>query len=721
MNDKLAQGWLLAGLLGIGQAYAQETTAADTAYVVEPIVVEAPRVQRPLDHVPYAVALVGREAVQRAQVGLSLEESLRGVPGIVVHNRSNLSQGDRITIRGAGSRAAFGVRGLKVMLDGIPLTMPDGQAQLNNIDLGSIGRIEVVRGPSSSLYGNAGGGLIHLRSQGASGPWRFEPRLVLGADGLRKWQGKLTGGNARHRFLVNVNRLQVDGFRQHAWARSTGVNAVGQHRLGPQVRVQTVFSLYDAPYLFNPSSLDRSAAAADPTQARGFVQAQGASKQVLQAQGGATLVYEGGGGLRAESTLYGLWRDLLNPIPGRIVELERRGGGLRTAVSGVGTPGGLALLWTAGADLEVQRDQRAEFGNGGLTDEQVQSLEDERLFDLLQYGERRVRQDEEVLGLGPFMQVEWALAPRWSAVAGGRYDRYRFEVKDLFLDDGADDSGTRTMDQVSPALGLVFRPGPGMQLYANYATAFQTPTTTELGNRIDGAGGFNPQLEAEKSRSGEVGGKGRREDRGLSWAAALYWVDIEDMLIPYQVEGSEEIFFRNAGQARNKGLEAQGAWALRPDWEVSASYTASAFEFEDFRIEGGDGQLIQLKGNEVPGVPSGHFFAQLQYRPSQGGFAQLQAQWVDQYFANNFNGPAAGSEKPEADFVNESYFKVDLRGGWTKRVGPIEWEVFGGVDNLFDERYNGSIVPNALRDRFFEPAPGRGWYLGGQAGWSAGS
>ncbi|NKB70331.1 MAG: TonB-dependent receptor [Candidatus Latescibacteria bacterium] len=708
-------------LLGLSPLHAQEETA-DTTYAVESVLVEAPRTQRRIEQVPYAVGVVGGDVVQVGQVGLSLEESLRQVPGIMVHNRSNFSQGDRITIRGSGSRAAFGVRGIKLVLDGIPLTMPDGQAQLNNIDLGSIGRIEVVRGPSSSLYGNAGGGLIHLQTEAATPQeWRFEPRLVLGADGLRKWQGKLSGGNERHRFLVNMNRLQADGYRDHAWARSVGVNAVGQHQLGRQVRLQTVFNLYDAPYLFNPSSLDRTAALANPRQVRGFVQRQGASKQVQQMQGGATLIYQGDSGLRAETTLYGLRRDLLNPIPGRIVDVERSGGGLRTVISGVGTPGGQQLLWTVGGDVELQRDQRAEFANEGLASELVQQLDDEEVFDALGYGDGLQEQEEEVIALGPFLQVEWALARRWSAVASGRYDHFRFDVADRFFDDGADDSGRRTMDQFSPALGLIFRPQTDLQLYANYATSFQTPTTTELGNRTDGAGGFNPQLEAERSRSGEVGAKGHQRDWAMAWETALYWVDIVDMLIPYQVEGSEEIFFRNAGQARNKGIEVQGSWSPRRYWEAAAAYTWSAFEFEDFRVEGQDGEFVQLKGNEVPGVPSGHFFAQFQYRRPEGGFAQVQAQWVDQYFGNDFNGPKPGSDKPLADFVNDAYFKVDLRGGWSRQVGAVAVELFGGVDNLFDQEYNGSIVPNALADRFFEPAPGRSWYLGCQAGWAAGS
>ncbi|MCH7522044.1 MAG: TonB-dependent receptor, partial [Candidatus Marinimicrobia bacterium] len=492
-------------------------------YWLDPIVVTATRSERSIFTVPYAVHLIGRDNIQRGEVGLSLGEALSGVPGIVVSNRHNLSQGDRISIRGMGSRAPFGVRGIKIYLDGIPLTMPDGQAQLNNLDLGSTGRIEALLGASSSLYGNAAGGAIHMYTQAApDGPLQFQPRVVAGSYGLRKWQGKFSGRIGRQAYLVNVNRLAMDGYRDHSSARSTAVNAVGRRAISDHFRLVTVFNFYDAPYLLNPSSLNRAAADTLPASARFFVRQQGAGKRVRQGQGGITIDYTGDHGRQLKVTLHGLSRSLLSVIPGRIIDLERLSGGLRTVFRQDLKVGRWPLRWVAGTDVELQRDGRLEFTNQGLPDDQIGQVADDELFDRLQYGPRELDQDELIYGVGPFTQLEVALGPRWLVTVGERYDRYTFRAIDHFLDDGLDDSGTRVMERFSPMAGIVYRPHEMMKVYGNVSTAFQTPTTTELSNRPGGAGGFNPALKPEHIRSYEAGIKGVWLPGRLSFALAIH-------------------------------------------------------------------------------------------------------------------------------------------------------------------------------------------------------
>lgn len=693
-------------------------TGETPRFEVEPLVITATRYARPVYRVPYAVDLLNQDDIQHAEVGLSLEEALRSLPGVVVQNRYNLSQGDRISLRGIGSRAAFGVRGLKLIQDGIPLTMADGQSQLNNIDLGSAGQVEVLRGPSSSLYGNAAGGLISLQTQTAvATPFQLQPRLLVGADGLRKWEGKASGQVGRHQYLVNVNSLWQEGYRDFANARSTGVNAVGHHVLSQSLSLTTVLNAYNAPYLLNPSSLAKAEADTAPTNARLAVQRQGASKKTNQTQGGITLQYRGRDSTRLEATVYGLGRSLFNPIPGRIIDLDRKAGGLRTVWSRSAQVAGSTLRWTAGADVEVQRDARQEFGNGGIPAQHVGKVHDDAIFKLLTYGPRLLDQAERVLGVGPFVELELTPYPAWVITVGGRYDRYRFTVDDRFLDDGVDDSGTRTMDQVSPMVGLTYRPHRFISLYGNYATAFQTPTTTELSNRPTREGGFNPDLRPERVRSVEAGLKGLWPARQFTWDAAFYFLTIDEMLIPFQIDdpSTEEVFFRNAGKTRNRGIELRLTWAPTPGWRASFAYTLMDFIFQDFLVETSVNNRLtrsQLKGNDVPGVPPQHLYAGVMYKHRRGGYAEANLQWMDRYFANDFNGPGPGSTKPVRDFINDAYLTVDLRLGGQRDLGWVGIDVFVGVNNLFNTRYNGSIVPNAAGDRFFEPAAGRTWYTG---------
>jgi len=700
------------------QQSATDTTGVSVDHILEPIEVTATRSIRDILDIPYAVDRVDQDQIQLAEPGLSLEESVRSLPGIIVHNRNNVSQGDRISIRGLGSRASFGVRGVKLVLDGIPLTMADGQSQLNNLDLTSVGQIEVLRGPSSSLYGNAAGGVIQIRSEEApDAQLEVTPRFITGSHGLRRIQGKAAGTAGDGQFLVNFNTLWFDGYRDHAFARSTGINLVGKRAINETWHLTSVVNYFNAPYQFNPSSLDKATAGADPASARSFVQRQGASKRVKQTQGGVSLRYETDE-RQSEITVFGMRRSLFNPIPGRVIDLDRRGAGIRGIYShqtGIGT-GGLRL--TAGLDLEIQRDKRREYGNGGIPDELVGTLDDGRVFDELALGDLRLDQEESVDGMGPFVEFEWTPRPNIAVTAGGRYDRFTFEATDRFLSDQTDDSGARNMSQFSPHVGVAFRPAPLTAVYGNFSTAFQTPTTSELSNRPTEAGGFNPGLEPEELRGFEAGMKGFVPDAGVTYDAAVFAYGISNMLVPFQIDNPEtdEIFYRNAGRTRNRGIELKLTWSPLPAIDLALAYTGMQFEFDDFEIErevDGNTSAYQLSDNEVPGVPPHHLFAGFTYaHPGSGAFAEVNAQWTAEYYANDFNGPAPGSGKAKSDFVNDGYTLFDLRAGFSYNGETVGGVLFAGVNNLFDTRYNGSIVPNAFGDRFFEPAAGRTWYIG---------
>ncbi|MEK7727528.1 MAG: TonB-dependent receptor [candidate division KSB1 bacterium] len=743
-------------LLGAFGAFAQEVqpdSARTRQYELQSVLVTATREARPKGRVPYAISVLTQNEIQRGRAGLSLEEALRAAPGVVVNNRYNLAQGDRISMRGLGSRSAFGVRGIKILLNGIPLTMPDGQSQLNNLDLSAIGRIEILRGPSSALYGNAAGGLINLQTQpAANSPLKVQPQFLTGSAGLRKWQTKFSGTLGRHSYFVNVSKLNLDGFREHSAASFASINAIGHHEISPRLKLTTVFNYYDSPYLLNPSSRSQAELATSTTATRFFIKQQAAGKKLWQGQAGATLKYDDA----FEVTLYGLSRELLNPIPGRIVELDRTSGGVRSAFGKRFALGNVGVHWLLGADYEMQNDDRREFVNDGLPQSEVGIIEANKMFALLQYGSKLLDQKEKVFGLGPFAELELSLRSNWIATLGARYDRYKFEATDRLHNDGIDASGGRVMEQFSPMLGLTYRPRNELSLYANYATAFQTPTTTELSNQPTREGGFNLDLQPETLRSFEFGMKGLWQQKQFEWDVAFYAMNINQMLIPYQIQNasSDEIFFRNAGAARNRGLEVSCQWQPVPRVRAALAYTFINFEFTDFVIEtasanssnpnipplrgargvfceideittppcppqGGNIQTrevnvnTQLAGNKMPGVPPQHLFARLLYEHASGVYGELEAQWNAEYFTNDFNGPPLNTNAARSNFINAGYRTLDLRLGLSRTFKKFGVDFFLGVNNLFDERYNGSIVPNAQSNRFFEPAPLRNWYVGG--------
>jgi iron complex outermembrane receptor protein len=708
----------------VAPTFAQHPQKADSLdspqapkYRLEPVVVTATRSERPIYRVPYAINVIEQKDIQRAEIGLSLKEALRAIPGVVVSNRHNLSQGDRISIRGIGSRAPFGVRGLKILLDGIPLTMPDGQSQLNNIDLGSVGKIEILRGPSSALYGNAAGGLIDMQTQNATtNPLGVQPRVTIGSDGLQKWQNKLSGSIGKNSYFVNLTRLNFDGFREHAAAKSTSLNVIGKHNFSERTDFTAVFSFVDSPYLLNPSSLSKADAEQSPQMARSFVKRQGAGKKVRQGQGGMTLRYSDNNANRLQATIYGVWRSLVNPIPGRWIDLDRAAWGVRSVFSHYKEMTASALQLKIGTDYETQRDTRLEFENNGISSD-LDDLDDDEIIDAAQRGEKRLDQKETVSGIGPFAELEFAWQTKWILTLGGRYDHYIFRADDRFLQDGLDDSGKRAMSQFSQTVGLTFRPHPLHSFYFHYATAFQTPTTTELGNRPSGAGGFHPDLQPERSRNFELGAKGNWSKLRLGYEAAFFALAIKDMLIPFQVQEatSEEIFFRNAGKAQNKGAELRLTAEVANYLHATFALTFMDFAFKDFAREtnvAGVDSFVQLAGKKVPGVPQKRLFAGVDYTLQNGFFVDINLDWTDRYFANDFNGPTPGDTTPRENFTNDSYVKFDVRFGLQRDISGMTTNAFFGIDNLFDKRYNGAVVPNAFGARFFEPAPGRRWFTG---------
>ena len=671
-------------------------------YAFPTTIVNATRSAQPAARLPYALSVVGADTLGTPRPAVSLEEILRIVPGISVDNRHNLSQGDRLSVRGLGVRSAFGVRGLKVVLDGIPLTTADGQTQLNNLDLGSVGRIEILRGPSSALYGNAGGGVLSIRTrQPANAALRFAPRLLVGSDGLRRLQLQVSGRVTAHRYAVGVHQVQSEGYRQHAYGKMRGLNALVHRSVGENAEVSFLLNAHDAPYLFNPSSLNRAVADTASRTARSFVVRQGASKKVRQTQGGISLRYAHGTEDVSQFVLYGIRRDLENPIPGRIVQLGRSAGGVRYVRSGrLHT-----LRYTAGIDAEWQRDQRDEFKNDGLPEGDVGQMDDARIFDRIQYGERQLDQRETVRSIGPFLSLDVPLNRWWTLSVSSRYDRYRLAADDQYLLDG-DDSGVRSLGEFSPFIGVNFRPHPLLALYANWATAFQTPTTNELSNRADGLGGFNPALDPERVRSAEGGLRARHPRWPIEGDVSIYQLDIRDMLLPFQSERSEseETYYRNAGRARNRGLELALSAYPSAQIDVQLAYTYSSFTFVDYVVDD-----VQLAHRKVPGLPPHRTFASVRTYPFRSIFVGIDFEVVSDYFVNDYNGPPPGSDAARAEFINVGYARVDARLGW-KYAG---WAVFAGLDNALDQRYNGSIVPNAaFGNRFFEPAAGRTLYVG---------
>ncbi|MCH8292390.1 TonB-dependent receptor [Candidatus Poribacteria bacterium] len=661
----------------ITEAADEETT--ESTVQLPPITVTATRSEMPIDAIPAAVGTVDKTAIQLGRQTIGLDESLNRIPGLFVQNRYNYAQDLRISIRGFGARAAFGVRGIKLLVDGIPETTPDGQSQVDNIDLGSTERIEVIRGATSSLYGNASGGVISLITE--SGPEKpfVEFRPTIGAFGLAKYQLKTGGQSGNLNYLLNFSRMEISGFREHSRTENLLLNSKVRFTIDSASDLTMVVNFVNSPTAMDPGSLTREQVDADRNQAAARNVSLDAGESVMQGRIGSIYRRRLSEGHEVSVTLYGLFRDFSQALPlDRAVDFDRFSAGGGVKYSFQGNLFGLKNRLTTGIDLQYQDDDRRNFDNPeGKPGETLQ-----------------LHQNEEVTSLGVFLYHESQLHEAIRLTLGLRYDRLHFAVADFLFTNG-DDSGKRTFDSVSPLLGLVWSPLSNLNLYGNISTAFETPTTTELANRPTGEGGFNPDLDAQHATNYEVGLKGGL--KRFHYDLALFSISVKDELIPFEVPTvAGRRFFRNAGSSTHNGLEFGFQGIVFEGLTASVAYTYSNFRFNDFKTED-----AIFDDNYIPGIPPHQLHAELFYRHLLGISGGLELTFVDDFFVDDAN-----TEQ------NDSYAVINFRLSYARTIGRWQVAPFIGLNNLLDRAYNASVRVNAFGQRYFEPAPGRSIHAG---------
>lgn len=681
---------------GAGAALALAGTAAaqrpDTVppVTLDPLTVSVTRSEQPPDSLPFSISTVSAARISRARPGWGPDEALGTVPGVFVANRYNFSLDQRISIRGFGSRSAFAVRGVKVLIDGVPQTLPDGQGQLTNLDLTTVERIDVFRGAASALYGNAAGGVISVTTgMPAVEQWTQDLRVTAGTfrrDPGRTWSKWQAGtvfrvGPAATRLWVS--RLLYEGERDYSEADLRNVGGRMIVPLGGAWTLTAAADVGDQPKAQNPGALTRAELDANRDSAAAVNLTQRAGKDVTQGQGAVTLRHRLAAGGEAAVTAFGLSRHLVNPQTFAWITIDRLVWGARATVTRpFGTAGRHQL--TVGIDYQEQRDDRVNLVNARGEPDSV------RLLDQL----------EHVTEVGPFAQATVALGARVAVTAGVRVDGVRFRAADrLITATNPDDSGERTLSAASGSLGLTWTVAGRAILYANAGSSFETPTTTELTNSPSGAGGFNDALGPQRAWMLET---------GIRWvagrvrgSAAAFSADVRDELIPYEVpDAPQRRFYRNAGRARHRGIEVTVDARAAPWIGLVASYAYSDLRYRDYAVPTADGTQA-LDGRALPGVPAHRGQLALEIRPSRGP-------WVDVELVGT------GSVLVDDTLTTRApgWSVVNVRAGVDTKLGGWRVQPFVGVQNALARDYVGSVVINAASGRYYEPAPGRNGYVG---------
>lgn len=704
------------GAIALATPLLAQRTPADTlpadstrARAIAPIRVEVARTSTTLDRLPWAVGAQGPRDLRRAQPTIGIDEALANIPGVVVSNRYNAAVDQRVSIRGAGSRANFGLRGVKVLLDGIPQSLPDGQSQLTNVDLATIGRVEVLRGSASSLYGNGSGGVLAFTTDlDAPDPVNLRLRTLAGAAGLAKHQVRLAARAGATVGLVSASRTTTDGFRQHSASDARQLVLALDRTLGAGRTLELRGGTSETPVAFNPGALTLAEWAANPDSAAAANVRRGARRAVAQRHISARL--RGGGDDGGWSVaVYRQSRSVDNPLAtappapagltnGTYSTIDRRVLGARFD-GARRLPGRWAPRLAAGLDVQRGRDARR---NWRSTDGARALPSDTLLLD----------QRETVTSVGPFLHLEVTPAAPFTLSAGLRHDRIGFAVDDRFAADGDDDSGARTMAATSGHLGAVWRRGAAAAPYVNLSTAFETPTTTELNARIDGAGGFNPVLGPQRVATVEVGVRGRLGGplgrRRAQYDIAWFDATARDAIVQF-LESGGRAYFANAGGTRSRGVEAGLVLVPRPGLELRGAWTRAEYRFVDYTVPSAARPAPArdtLDGHRLAGVPRST--VRLGARLTRGAFAldadhTLQsALWADDRNAIRVPGWGRG--------------QLQVRGSWAGALLGHPVEPFVAVQNALDQRYVGAVTVNGAFGRVLEPAPRRTWYAGLELG-----
>lgn len=680
----------------VPQAGAQTAPVQD---LPEVLVMPAQQAADPFD-VPASVDAV--PAQEALRLGASPAELLQSVPGVVARDRHNYAQDTQIAIRGFGARSAFGVRGVRVVTDGIPATQPDGQGQLSHLNLASAERIEVLRGPFSALYGNASGGVVQIVTRRGEGAPSARLDLVAGGFDAARASVGASGSTDALDYTVDLTHFRSDGAREHSRARRNSANTRLDHSLAGGGTLTLIGNSLDQPWTQDPLGLTWTQFREDPTQVADPAITFNTRKRVSQHQVGAVYRSAADRTHQLHAMVYAGQRDITQflAIPvaaqnaprhaGGVIDLDNGygGGELRWSGTWALDAGSLTLHAGMAADTLHQRRRGHEnFVDGTL-------------------GVRgALRRDERIVvdALDPYLQADWRIGPRWSLLAGMRHSRVRMRVDDAFVTAAnPDDSGRVGYHALTPVAGVLWHATQQWNLYASYGEGFETPTVAEVAYRADGGSGLAFDLAPVTSRSVEVGSKWRHRDMRLTLAA--FRTDSRDELAVATASGGRTTY-RNVSGSRRQGLEAALDWRPHAAWRVQAAATVLDAAFTDAFLGCSDrcdapNTLIPA-GTPLPGVPRRNGFLALQWMPSQGWEASLDLHAVGGYSVND-----AGTAHAPGHAV------AGAEAGYRWQSGARRWRAFLRIDNLADRQHIGSVIVNDGNGRYYEPGTGREWLIG---------
>ncbi|WP_428309547.1 TonB-dependent receptor family protein [Hydrocarboniphaga sp.] len=676
---------------------------------LETVTVTATRLPSPAFDVPASIDSVGGDDLHGNSLGVNLSEALPSIAGLLARDRQNYAQDTQISIRGFGSRSTFGVRGVRLYLDGIPATQPDGQGQVSHFNMGSADRVEVLRGPFSAMYGNSSGGVIQMFTAdgsdepivsgsvagGSFGTWRSSIGVRASLDPAKTID-----------YNVNYAAFHTDGFRDHSEARRQSFNGKVGWQLSTDSKLTFVLNSFSAPNAQDPLGLTRAQFDDKPSQATSVATQFNTRKSADQTQGGA--IYDWRISDTQSLRVLGYYGErnveqyLAIPISaqanprhsGGVVDLGTDYGGSDARWTYADLLGGRRFSLVAGVSYDDLSQQRRGYNDYIGTQLGVK-------------GALRRDETDQVYDFDQYLQASYDFADRWSALAGVRHSSVKFDSDDHYLANG-DDSGKADYSATTPVAGVVFKPTDALRFYGAYGEGFETPTFAELAY-TNGSAGLNFGLDPAKTRNAEVGMKLRLRPK-TEFDLAVFQAKTNNELAIASNSGGRSTYL-NIGHTRRQGVESSLTTELVRDLRLQLAYTwLDATVRDDYQTCSGTPCTVLNatvdSGSQIPGVPKSSAYGALNWGKSAGWNAELDARYIGKVAVNDVNSESAPSY---------SLFGAGL--GYIFELPHWRVRNFIRVDNLLDKDYVGSVIVNDGNGRYYEPGPGRSVLAGVNLDW----
>jgi len=641
------------------------------------ILFKALRIEEKISTTPFSIAK--KSIDQDLAQNTSLQEHISSIPGLFSLNANNYAQDLRISIRGFGARSPFGIRGVKIIVDGLPETTPDGQGQIDNLNLNLINDIEVIKGPAAVFYGNASGGVLNINTANTLKN-TLEGELTTGSYGLLKYNLSLSKKLSKTSLLFNINALRTNGYRQHSEFMSGNIQAKISHDFNSKFNIKINTSYTDSPLANDPGGINLEMSKTSRQAARDRNILFDSGESIKQYKIGSTANYKFNPSSILNAYAYISNREFSGKLPirnGGIIFLNRTYGGLGTTFSTKKVYSKAANSINIGYEIGLQSDDRNRINNeegslGSLALSQKESFNSFAAFILDKYERGKL-----------------------SLNFGLRYDINKIEVNDNFQSDG-DQSGMITMNALNPSLGINYKLSPRLNVFTNFRTSFETPVLSELSANPNGQGGFNSELKPQRAQNIEIG---FRSDfiKNINVDLTLFQTKTFDELVSYELQMDDRTYFRNAGKTKRSGIELALNYKLNSSITFGAYLTSAQLIFEEFNVDN-----IELNGNNIPGVPGTYGGLVIKGKVKNWFKFQLDNSYRGSIFVNDEN-----SLQDASAFL--THLKIQ---GEFPSTNKLTIHPFFAVNNLWDVLYNDNIRINAFGGRYFEPAPTRNFMFG---------